>query len=334
MRFARRVDPVLLALAVGVVAGCGGNDSAITGPEDVPNPNYVRLQSDAQDFIGLGRSYDYSQANAIITLTVTGRYLDIRVRGDEQWFGDFVGPSGTSRLQPGTYSNLRRYPFHDQATGGLSWYGEGRGCNTLTGSFTVDSVRYDNDNLAAIHLRFEQHCEGGTAALRGTIHWRSDDTTRPPGPITPVPAGLWRPSAGSTPSSGDYVYLQSDAGDYIGGGLTYTYTRTNSAIGVTTNGGHLTVSVSGWGGDFLTMNTLNRLEPGYYPDLRRYPFHNPTKGGLNWSGQGRGCNTLLGWFAIDRVTYTNDTVTGLDLRFEQHCEGGTAALYGAIHWGG
>jgi hypothetical protein len=80
------------------------------------------------------------------------------------------------------------------------------------------------------------------------------------------------------------------------------------------------------------MYTLSQLQLGYYPDLRRYPFHNPAKGGLNWSGQGRGCNTLRGWFAVDRVTYTNGILTALDLRFEQRCEGGIPALHGAIHW--
>ncbi len=88
----------------------------------------------------------------------------------------------------------------------------------------------------------------------------------------------------------------------------------------------------GWNGDFQTMYTLSQLAPGYYPDLQRYPFHNPAKGGLSWYGEGRGCNRLLGWFAVDRVVYTNGVLTALDLRFEQRCEGGTPALHGAIHW--
>jgi hypothetical protein len=74
------------------------------------------------------------------------------------------------------------------------------------------------------------------------------------------------------------------------------------------------------------------LEVGYYPDLRRYPFHNPVKGGLSWYGEGRGCGALTGWFAVDSVTYDGSTVTAIDLRFEQHCAGSTAALRGEIHW--
>ena len=44
------------------------------------------------------------------------------------------------------------------------------------------------------------------------------------GPTRP-PKNLWQPPAGATPASGNYVYLQSDAGDYIGAGATITYTQ-------------------------------------------------------------------------------------------------------------
>ena len=80
------------------------------------------------------------------------------------------------------------------------------------------------------------------------------------------------------------------------------------------------------------MNSRNDLQPGYYADLRRYPFHNPARGGLSWSGEGRGCNTLIGWFAVDSVTYLDGVLTAIDLRFEQHCGGGTPALHGVVRW--
>ncbi len=337
MRTVGSLRCVLVLLAAAAAAGCGSDKSGPTGPLGHPSPNYVRLQSDAGDYIGGGQSYAYSQADAVITVAASGGHLSIGISGDQGWSGDFQMPSALNQLQPGNYTDLQRYPFHDPAKGGLSWYGEGRGCNTLSGWFAIDSVTYKNGSLTSIALRFEQHCEGGTTALHGTIHWRSDDTTRPPGPVNPVPAGLWGPAAGSTPPTGNYVYLNSDVGDYIGAGQVYTYTPGNSTIAVAATGGHLSVSVNGvqgWSGDFQAMSTLSQLEAGYYADLRRYPFHNPVKGGLSWSGEGRGCNTLLGWFAIDRVTYTGGNLMALDLRFEQHCEGGTAALHGAVHWDG
>lgn len=318
-------------LVTAAVAGCHSDTS---GPQAAPSPNDVRLQSDPGDYIGGGLSYDYTQANAAITVSASGGHLSVNISGDEGWGGSFQMPSTLTQLQPGDYTGLERYPFNDPAKGGLDWSGEGRGCNTLSGWFAIDSVTYDAGDLAAIDLRFEQHCEGMTPALHGTIHWRRDDPTKPPGPITPPPAGLWRPAAGSTPPGGNYVFLVSDAGDWVGAGQTLTYTPANGTITVATNGGHLSVGVADWFGDFQTMNTINRIEAGYYPDLRRYPFHNPIRGGLDWFGQGRGCNTLTGWFVVDRVAYARGTLTGLDLRFEQHCEGGTTALHGAIHWDG
>jgi hypothetical protein len=147
--------------------------------------------------------------------------------------------------------------------------------------------------------------------------------------------GLWQPPAGATPSSGNYVYLQSDVGDYIGGGQTYTFTPLNAQLFFSTNSGGVSFSVTGnsyWSGAFFGPSTLSQLQVGYYSGLTRWPFHNPVLGGLSWSGDGRGCNTLLGWFAVDNVIYTNGIVTGVDLRFEQQCEGGQAALHGAVHW--
>ena len=136
------------------------------------------------------------------------------------------------------------------------------------------------------------------------------------------------------PESDIDFYLRSDPGDYIGGGVNHTYTPANAAFTVAISPDGLLVgvgdSIDSWAGRFAPMNTLSALEVGYYPDLER--FVNPTRGGLDWSGAGRGCNTLRGWFAIDQLTYTADSVTALDLRFEQHCEDGIPALHGAIHW--
>ena len=330
MRAMRYLEGAVLCAAAVLAAGCG--DSG-TGPA-APAPNSVRLESDPGDYIGQGQTHTYTSANAIITVNAAGGHLTVSVDGDETWFGDFQMPSGVTRIQAGTYPNLDRYPFHDPTEGGLSWGGEGRGCNTLVGSFTVDTVRYAGDTLTAIDLRFEQHCEGSTPALEGAVHWRRGDATRPPGPAA-IPGNLWRPPAGSTPASGTFFYFASDAGDFIGQGQTRLYTPANATITVNSTGNRLTVSVDGaqdWVADFQTMNAISRLQPGYYPDLSRFPFHNPAKGGFSLTGEGRGCNTLTGWVAIDRATYSGNTLTGLDMRFEQHCEGLGPALRGAIRW--
>ena len=297
----------------------------------VIQPNYINLQSDYGDYIGGGQTYGYTNVNAQIIVSTTGGLLSVTINGDQQWWGDFHEPSSLTQLQPGTYSNLHRYPFY---TPGLSWSGEGRGSNTLTGSFTIDNAVYVNGVLSEIDLNFEQHSESGVPALHGQIHWTTIDKTSIPGPLNPLPAGLWKAASGSTPATGNYIYLQSDLGDYIGGGQTYGYTDANAQIAINASAGHLSANINqySWSGDFQTMSNLNQLQPGYYGNLMRYPFQNPVKGGLDWSGNGRGCNTLTGWFVVDDVSYVNGVLSAVDLRFEQHCEGAPAALHGQIHW--
>ena len=123
----------------------------------------VEAQSDFGDYIGQGRSYAYSLVDAQMTFTPAGNQLRVQITGDETWDVTFQLPASATRLQAGTYPNLKRYPFHDPAVGGLSWYGEGRGCNTSTGlRCTIDSAVYLQQRAStSIDLRFEQHCEGG-----------------------------------------------------------------------------------------------------------------------------------------------------------------------------
>jgi hypothetical protein len=157
----------------------------------------------------------------------------------------------------------------------------------------------------------------------------------------------------SVPLQGNYVVLQSDKGDFVGQGQTHIYTPSDAHINLMATRGncvyctpaevhinvkamtHLYITIvgdEGWSGNFQVPDNLTRLEPGYYDGLKRYPFHNPVKGGLDWSGEGRGCNKLTGWFAIDSVTYDNNGLTAIDIRFEQHCEDASPALHGRIHW--
>jgi hypothetical protein len=166
-----------------------------------------------------------------------------------------------------------------------------------------------------------------------TFQTFSDGSTT--GPVNPLPDGLWQSAPGATPATGNFVYLKSDSGDYIGMGQTLTYTPATAILTVTATGGHFYIGINGntwWYGNFQTMNSISELQTGFYPGLQRYPFHNPVLGGLDWSGDGRGCNTEKGWFAIDNVTYSNGALTAIDLRFEQNCEGGITALHGVIHW--
>ena len=52
---------------------------------------------------------------------------------------------------------------------GIAVSGDGRGCNEIDGSFTVDSVSYESDLPATIELTFVQRCDGDTREIRGYL---------------------------------------------------------------------------------------------------------------------------------------------------------------------
>jgi hypothetical protein len=76
-------------------------------------------------------------------------------------------PSGQI-LAPGAYNGASRDAFKAPTVPGLDLSGNGRGCNTLTGSFAIQNVVFGpGNNVEKFDATYEQHCEGGTPALRG-----------------------------------------------------------------------------------------------------------------------------------------------------------------------
>jgi hypothetical protein len=322
-----------------------GNTDASIGPTKIPaglweppntfTPpprNYVYLASDTGDYVGQGNTYTYTQIDSVLKLTPNGVELGVDVNGDEQWMAEFAAMNRVAHLEAGFYDGATRYPFNDPSQAGFDWSGEGRGCNTETGWFVVDSISYECGVLSAIDLRFEQHCEGAAPSLHGKLHWSTKDHSTPPGPVSPPPANLWTPAAGATPATGNYIYLASDPGDYIGGGVTKTFTPISASSGRPTLSVSATSGTDFEDGHFQGMSGLDQLQVGYYPNLRRWPFQNPARGGLDWNGNGSGCDNLSGWFVVDGISFNGTTLKSVDLRFEQHCEFQTPALHGAIHY--
>lgn len=307
--------------------------------------SWARFDSDPGDWIGQGNTWSYTSANGKLSVGATGVNLSTHVAAVENWSGDVRLPQSLERLQVGTWTGLTRTPFNNPATGGIDWSVDWRGCNATLGSVTIDTVRYISAALDAIDFSFEQYCDGGPA-LRGRIHWRADTPPArpqlPPGPILPIPPDLWAPPPGVTPASGNSVFFQSDSGDWVGQGQNFLYTSPPAEIDVITDNptlseGHATIGVfqpnAEWYGDLQVPDGLHELRVGYYPDVARYPFHDPGRGGFDWSGNHNGCNNVSGWFVIDAVRYDDvGKLTALDARFEQHCEGVTPALHGAIRW--
>ncbi len=149
------------------------------------------MHSQAGDYIGGGADYHYTpQAGATITGHGNESYASFSVSsGDDWWFADFEASSGHLLLPGTTFTGATRYPFNSTGAG-LDVSGNGRGCNELTGKFTVNEATFDGSGaLKSFAVDFEQHCEGNSPALTGSIAWRASDPSAPPLDITP-PAGV------------------------------------------------------------------------------------------------------------------------------------------------
>ncbi len=133
------------------------------------------------------------------------------------------------------------------------------------------------------------------------------------------------------------LILDSQPGDYIGGGQRAEYTLADATFTVARNHKNgVSASVrqfdygSSWYLDFGAGGGAP-LAVGSYRGARRFAF--ASFSGLDVSGSGRDCSTLTGRFDVLEVEYDSDgTVVRFAADFEQHCEDGAAALFGAIRY--
>lgn len=88
-----------------------------------------------------------------------------------------AAPTGQS-LATGTYTGAQRTAFRG-ANPGIDVYGDGRGCNTESGWFTVNSITTDSSsNVTSFSADYEADCEGSTAeATFGEIRYNVDAST-------------------------------------------------------------------------------------------------------------------------------------------------------------
>src|SRR3954453_7354539 len=164
----------------------GNRDAALTlvdsagGRHTLPLQGYayggtprVTMQSDSGDYIGAGQNWSYTPANAVITLTGNRSHVTFGVSGDngDWWTADFAASSGDI-LSPGSTFNATRYPFNNGGAG-MDVSGNGRGCNQLSGQFTVTSAAYAPDgSVQYMGVDFVQHCENAGPALHGSFDFR------------------------------------------------------------------------------------------------------------------------------------------------------------------
>lgn len=169
-------------------------------------------------------------------------------------------------------------------------------------------------------------------------------TTTLPGTSELPDISAWQPSV-IEPDSSQYVIIESDPGDYIGQGQNMIFTQENSSITLTSSGPPLldnrwgaTFGINGdtfWTIDVKMPQDLWPLEVGTVYPASRAAFSNPRYAGVDFSGDGRGCNESVGTVIIDEIVPAADGVNldSLVIRFEQACEGYSGPLArGKLVW--
>ncbi|NOY93966.1 MAG: hypothetical protein GXP55_22510 [Deltaproteobacteria bacterium] len=155
-------------------AGSMGDDAG-AGPCVAPTENSLCYDSTPRDYIGGGRSVEWSYPDITFSPRYTpDKLVELQVEGPSSWgFWSFeFEASDFQVLGLGVYDGATRYPFNGPNEPGLSVGGGGRGCNMLTGSFEVLELEVDAaGELQRFRANFIQHCEGGTAYMEGQIRY-------------------------------------------------------------------------------------------------------------------------------------------------------------------
>lgn len=149
------------------------------------------------------------------------------------------------------------------------------------------------------------------------------------------------------------VYLSSDAGSYVGGGIgAPTVTWVHGVDGVFYGGPNYSsfdqgvrISYSGdsdWNFSFAAptydpatnTNDGQPLSVGMYTGAQRFPFNSPTKPGISVSGNGRGNNSQTGWFNVLEIAYDDaGNLSKFAVDFKQFDESNkTVGLYGSMRF--
>ncbi len=274
--------------------------------------------SDTGDYIGGGLPKVYTPANAMVRISsVDKKKLSVTIDGFEYWNIDIAAPKG-EELSVKRYENVSRYPF--QADGmGLSLSGEGRGCNTLSGSVDIKDIAFDEKNLLSrVELYFVQNCEAKDKSLSAHLVYDA------------------KPALNS-------IVISGQKGDYISGGKTRFFTPDNAAVTLRSGSSPDGVSISVNGnpvppstfGDWWTLNfTSNDVSPfgeGIFLNAARDPFQGGVQPGLSVSGGGAGCNKLSGSFRVYKWKKTDAQITYF-ADFIQYCDKSQFPSYGSIRW--
>ena len=154
-----------------------------SAPPALAGQNVLYYFSEPGGLIALGAENTFTDADGTFGVSKYGTAIHIVFSTpsyDHFWALDLQAADGAI-LQAGSYVDVQRYPFQTVGHPGLDLYGDGSGCNSLTGSFDVLEVAYDgNGFLTKLAVNLEQYCGSSPYAIFGQVRINSNL------PVTPV----------------------------------------------------------------------------------------------------------------------------------------------------
>ena len=158
--------------------------------EPILAANTLYFTSSPSSWVGQGQTETFtSPTTAFSAQRLFNNAVELSFDDGQDWYYlDLVGPSSTSPTV-GFYPDATRWPFNGSGSG-LSFFGDGRGNNTLTGYFNVLQADYDiSGNIVSFAVDFKQYDEGATANwVSGSFRYNSSITI--PEPCTILLFGL------------------------------------------------------------------------------------------------------------------------------------------------
>lgn len=300
--------------------------------------SYLYLESSGDDPVGQGQTLRLTPADGTMMMNFIddfgGQGYGFQGYGKGQYWWARLNGHGEVRLRPGYYPGVQapdEAPFN---AGTMAWGSGSASCSRVSGWMFVEHVEYFEDWPIALEMRFEQRCDRRDGVLRGKLKWSIFDALPPLGPEA-IPAGVWQAPPGALPAQGDFVYLESDAGDPVGQGQTRLYAGADANLAGTPGAGGFHMRAGGgdtaMAGSFTPMIGVGAPTVGLYTALPR--LTEPVLGGLDWRIGGFACDQAESWMAIDAVNTAEDgSVASLEWRFEQRCAGAAGSLRGQGRW--
>ena len=299
-------------------AGISFLSEAPSGAAPVTSANLVSEQGDA---IGQGATYSFPTVTynglrgGYPTFTVSNATDSFQV-----WFAAPVGQA----LTPGTYDDAERFDFRAAGLPGLDVFGDGAGCNTVEGSFTVYQAVYDGSgDVESFSAQFFDHCEGAYPALMGNLSYNA--TVAPP----PLPAEAPEPPESAA------INLLKGANGGTAQDSTFSIANPNSianANGYYTGAGELEFYLSNepQGSQFqvyLTPPSGSQLAVG------TFPIGGSNGASLFVTGDGACGSVSSGSYTVYAISYdANGILNSFAAEFDEQCSGESGSLYGEVRY--